>query len=360
MPDSDQFREAEMLTLAAIAYRGYDLILPEALKVRLMRKAMNRCLLSLGTVKGKWSLVWGPVSHPAGRFKFDDAAMYAAQNLVHSNQLAIAIRGTNPVSLRDWISGDFMVKRMHPWPGASADAQVSLSTVYGLDLLRNLSGPPVVPDLPAVSQGTVDWIRAFQPRGSDAGNINLVELLKARVEFWRASGAQEPLQIFVTGHSKGGMLSSALALSLAENQGPGREHWSDRGQAQVTSYSFAAPTAGNAAFAAYLDSMLGPQSRRIYNKYDIAPYAWSDLNAVPALYGAPAPWITRMVNEINHEVAALGYHQVGVPIERSPKFLDRSKSAISQAGYQHLNGYLEAFGLLDEMTAQTFLNPLPL
>jgi triacylglycerol lipase len=360
MPDSDQVREAEMLTLAAIAYRGYDLILPEGLKVRLMREAMHRCLLALRTVKGKWALVWGPVSHPAGRFKFDDAAIYVAQNLLHSNELAIAIRGTNPASVTDWISGDFMVKQMHPWPGANADARVSLSTIHGLDLLRNLSAQPVIPDTPAESQPIVDWIRAIQPQSSEARNVNLVELLKARVEYWRASGAQEPLQIFVTGHSKGGMLSSALALWLAETQGPGPEHWSDRGQAEVTTYSFAAPTAGNAAFAAHLDNTFGARSRRIYNKYDIAPYAWADLNAVPALYGTPDPWLTSAVNEINREVAALGYHQVGVAIDRSPKSLDRSKPVIWQVSYQHLNAYLQALGLMDEMTAETFLNPLPL
>jgi hypothetical protein len=386
-------REAAMLTLAAIAYRGYDLILPQAVKVPLMREAMNRCLATLGPVKDKWAIVWGPASHPSGRLKFDDAAMYVAQSLEEANTIVIAIRGTNPPSLADWIRGDLMVKQMHRWASAPAGgAKVSLSTINGLELLRNLAAQPLIPDMPVASSGKLDWVRSIKPHGPDdvrswligtmealgsnahtaaaievinearereAGGVNLSGLLKARIAYWRAEKASEPLQIHVTGHSKGGTLGSALALWLADTQGQGPEHWSDRHEAKINLYSFAAPTAGNAAFASHLNNTFGTRSHRIYNKYDVVPRAWDDLNAIPALYGAANPWLVKIAGEISMHVGPLNYKQPGTAIERSPKLLDDSKPVPWQIIYQHLDGYFEALGLLGEMTAGTFLNPLP-
>lgn len=392
MANSQLVSEAAMLTLAAIAYRGYDLVLPQAVKVPLMREAMNRYLATLAPVKDKWAIVWGPVSHPSGRLKFDDAAMYVAQSLEDADTIVIAIRGTNPPSLTDWITGDLMVKRMHRWPDGPDGSEVSLSAIYGLDLLRNLPARPIVAQVPAASSAMLDWVRAIQPHGSDsvknwlfgtmdalgpnahtaaavqvinearereAGDINLTGLLKACVAYRRARKIRNPLQIYLTGHSKGGMLSSALALWLADAQGQGAEHWSDRHEAEINTYSFAAPTAGNAAFAEYFDNRLGTRSHRIYNKYDIVPYAWDNLAAIPSAYGAANPWLSMIADPVARSINGLKYQQVDMGIERSPKVIDHSKPVAWQIAYQHLEGYLEALGLLGEMSAGTFLNPLP-
>src|SRR5271154_1383480 len=111
--------EQEMLTLAAITYRGYDLPLQEALRRPLMHREMNRCLATLGPVKeSRWEIVWGPVSHPDGHLGIDDAALFVGRSLRDSNKLVIAIRGTNPLSLTDWIRGDLTVTAMKSWPYA--------------------------------------------------------------------------------------------------------------------------------------------------------------------------------------------------------------------------------------------------
>ena len=41
--------------------------------------------------------------------------MYVAQSARRNVRLAIAIRGTNPISITDWLFGDFMVTHLFPW-----------------------------------------------------------------------------------------------------------------------------------------------------------------------------------------------------------------------------------------------------
>jgi hypothetical protein len=90
---------ATMLTLAAITYRGINVIYPEPLKSRRLRTLMNECMTRLSAVKGKWRIVWGPASVSATSPSLDDALMYVAKEVDAPATLAISIRGTNPVSL---------------------------------------------------------------------------------------------------------------------------------------------------------------------------------------------------------------------------------------------------------------------
>lgn len=99
----------------------------------------------------------------------------------------------------------------------------------------------------------------------------------------------------------------------------------------------------------------------MFNLYDVAPLAWASggLAKIPALYGAEAKWLKDLIAPIASKVAPCGYQQIGVGKELRPK-LDASKPLPWQITYQHLDGYLEAMGLLDEMsTLGTFLNPIP-
>ncbi len=57
--------DQEMLTLAAIAYRGVNLVLPEALKRAHLRRAMDACMATFSAVSGKWRIVWGPADFSA-------------------------------------------------------------------------------------------------------------------------------------------------------------------------------------------------------------------------------------------------------------------------------------------------------
>ena len=48
------------MTLAAITYRGINLVLPEALKRARLRQLMDECMTKFSAVSGKWKIVWGP------------------------------------------------------------------------------------------------------------------------------------------------------------------------------------------------------------------------------------------------------------------------------------------------------------
>ena len=84
-------------------------------------------------------------------------------------------------------------------------------------------------------------------RSRPANSNTLLEFLKDFVV-----GTAAPVNIYVVGHSKGGALAAALALWLADTQSgaaPNQDQWGPGNDAKVHLYSFAAPTAGNTAFA---------------------------------------------------------------------------------------------------------------
>jgi hypothetical protein len=135
--------ENTMLTLAAISYCGYNLVLPEPLKSAHLRKAMTQLLNKLSPVRGQWSIVWGPATFSTVSPGFDDVAMYVARKFpfnVQPSTYAIVVRGTNPISLMDWIFGDLMVARQVAWVYGKdiGDAKISLSTALGLKVLQHL------------------------------------------------------------------------------------------------------------------------------------------------------------------------------------------------------------------------------
>ncbi len=150
-----------MLTLAAITYRGYYLTLPEPAKRARMYQAMTDCLRKLGPVKDQWDIIWGPVSFNSVHAGFDDAAMFIARQRGKPATFAIAVRGTNPLSLFDWVFGDFMVTQQVPWSygAAAADVRISLSTALGLRILQHLRAEPQAPNVQGSARGQPQGIR---------------------------------------------------------------------------------------------------------------------------------------------------------------------------------------------------------
>jgi len=85
----------------------------------------------------------------------------------------------------------------------------------------------------------------------------------------------------VTGHSLGGCLTTVVApwlstiLAAAQLTTP------------IVPVTFAAPSAGNAAFSAYFAETFG-YGVRAYNSLDIVPMAWAGLDGIPTAYdGCP-------------------------------------------------------------------------
>lgn len=274
--------EQIMLTLAAISYRGYNLtLLPAAAKRARLLSAMQETLDTLSPVKNEWKIVWGPVGFTSTTIGFDDSAMYVAENL-KKPVLAIAVRGTNPVSLFDWMFGDLAAYKTVPWPYSKAapGAEISLSTALGLGVLQHLHDNPAAGvTRPAPALGTIfdklgdafrgasaeirrlaggsiklptleDWAAAVRQRSAKEAGDAVFQALDARLQgllsqhfdplaslssaieehaasapgvdlrtFLTNTVSHDRYDLYVTGHSKGAALSSTLALWLADTQG---------------------------------------------------------------------------------------------------------------------------------------------
>jgi triacylglycerol lipase len=187
---------------------------------------------------GEWRIVWGPVETLAN-------LVYVAYSPA-SNTFAVAIRGTvptpGPAQLLN-IYQDLHVAQAVPWPH------------------------PDAPDA-RIARGTSDGLRALLSRAS--GGVKLDAFLEhAVVAFPGAS-------VVVTGHSLGGCLASVLAVHLRHRL-PG---------VPVAPVTFAAPTAGNAAFAAFFDALF-PGAPRYFNRLDVVPMAWAGLDGVAGLFPDP-------------------------------------------------------------------------
>lgn len=134
------------------------------------------------------------------------------------------------------------------------------------------------------------------------------------------TAAPEGTPVLITGHSLGGCLASALAPCIAD--------WRDSAIG-ISVYTIAAPSPGNADFAAYYNALFTDQSAhstafRFFNSLDVVPNAWASLTTVEAYYPplvACPPDITRIIGRAETAVAGkycqLGELAVGSAIELS-------------------------------------------
>jgi hypothetical protein len=431
----------EMLTLAAITYAGFAK--PNATSDEL-GLAMTDLLRTLDPVTDSWELIWGPASFRAGLNAFDDAAMYVARRRTNHSQIAVAVRGTNPISLFDWLFGDLVVARQVPWaygkPTETIGAKISFSTALGVSILQHLrwrTGPSTTAptantrattatrsalterargalrglrdqlaqsvrradeptgnarfDLPA------DWAeKIFTQRSSsnaaaalDAFDSVVAELAETRLdplrlllggtrvqqsfapgmtlqEFLKDRVAEATsLDVYVTGHSKGGALCTALGVWLADTQGTAHvapaDQWDPQGKATVHVYGFAGPTPGNGAFARHANAVLETRCHRIANKFDVVPcaFATADLQRIAGLYGSPEPEqraLQKLSARIVRDLEGLDYQHAGREVLLEGRQLSRAPLA-KHVVHHHLDGYFEALGL--QPRTPTFFDPLP-
>jgi hypothetical protein len=148
-----------------------------------------------------------------------------------------------------------------------------------------------------------------------------------------------------TGHSLGGLLASTMALWLAD-------YLSENGRDDLLTkltldvFSYAAPTAGNRAFAAYCGSRI-PDRRRYACGLDIVPCAWEEaaLELLPSLYKPDIEMqgITRSLYDF-----CLGltrgreYSQPGAPMKVPSRVAPIQNGLfLLEAIYQHAMPYLD-------------------
>jgi hypothetical protein len=190
---------------------------------------------------------------------------------------------------------------------------------------------------------------------------SLLRFLAAAV----SEASPHPIDVVVTGHSKGGALASTVALWLADTQGEAHVdeafRWDRRAMATVRCYSYAGPTAGNDAFAARSDRVLGGRCQRVFNTLDVVPHAWnaSDLGRIDGLYptAPPIDLLRELIDEIRTQVEPLGYTQIGVARPLEGEVEPTLRDFFLQFVHQHLAEYLRAMKL-DTTNVLTFFSPV--
>lgn len=193
-----------------------------------------------------------------------------------------------------------------------------------------------------------------------------------------------PSELYVTGHSLGGALVTTVSLYLAQNFLAAKDIWP---------YTFAAPTAGDAAFATWFDQQF-LSAMCCYNYYDLVPNAWATLTNIPADHktnpfypnssdkpAGPGPTATPLnaigilIDSIAENTNENSYAQpaqqtaLNSPSDGTPIFLETyppgAKTDIEQfevqVGYQHANNtyltLLSATPLPDVAPVVASVNP---
>jgi hypothetical protein len=228
---------------------------------------------TLRELVGEWSLRWGVGIYSRDRegLVMADNAALLARCEESPERYVLSIAGTNPISRYGWRVEDFAVDRQERW-------------AYGGGLLRKK---------PAVALGTrrgFDHVRRMR-----SGGIELVDGLRNAVQEDNGPDMEE---LIVTGHSLGGTLTPVVASWLHET----RDEWSRGRPVRIFGYSFAGATPGNPAFARYIDRLGRRRDftfHRIWNRYDIVPYAWDAdlLFRIPDIYEPEIP-STRLVRTL--------------------------------------------------------------
>lgn len=344
-----------MLSFAYMAYCGEDITTPNPENTILgyINAAMPQ-IPPVAAPNAIWKVVWGPATYTVPGALYQDNMMYVVQNQSDKTQFAIAIRGTNSVSQLDWLLEDFDVIQMMNWPPGAAvsnppGAMISESTSIDLQILLAMQGRII------------------------AGNrLSLMNFLSTQTS--------AAINICVTGHSLGGCVAGTLALYLKENKGA----WDRSGRSVVSCVTFAAPTAGNAVFANYSDSILNnPNCDAVRCNYDVAPQAWiasnlsqgSGSNASSPLFqtygsnldfatGLGFPWdyawpyiLRDFFPSIAAYLTSQNYQQIQSTAPQLPgtynnsfapastSLLDYVKSFVAQAAWQHGNSYPTILGV---------------
>ncbi len=228
------------------------------------------------------------------------------------------------------------------------DAAVATTLSGGgrFDLLRLLEGDSRIRDALGEGVDMLTWLRSA------------------------ATHVPAPLEVFVTGHSKGGAMAQTVAQWLSDTQGTAhvrpQESWNpqpDR-RATIHCYAFAGPTPGNAAFATRCERTLGTRNHRIANHRDTVTHAWEpgSMAGVPALYPPPVLpvlGLDQLATQVAGSVEPLGYRHVNAAPTRFQAPLDPRLSVLPlQIAHQHSQAYLDQFGLGDVLPTTSVFDPI--
>lgn len=308
--------------------------------------AVHQVLADTGVQRliGSWQCVWGPVVRKSatGIDKYADTAaneMFIARQQ-GTNNFVIAIAGTDPASMFEWIFEDLDIK-LGWWDDFDhAKGKTTLATKTGVAILE------------------LD----MKYNGMTAN-----EFLKG------CNDTVKNMNIWVTGHSLGGALAPAYALHL-------KDQWPGKHSAEINCLAAAGASPGNPEFAAYYDTRLGKNTVRVWNTRDVVPHGFqlNMLQQVDTLYPADSvgafPAKYKKDVKILEGLAMLNHYTQLTPqqtfaftsdiyTQDSAKHVINTNPGVSDTSYfgqmlfQHIPAYGVYFGTLDfQKAVQRVLN----
>jgi hypothetical protein len=226
--------------LAAIAYTDEGEPQNQKADMAAALKALD------ASANGPWALTWGPADN-------DGVLAYVAQGA--DGTYALAFRGSLTDDdaegfFENWfndVGGVSLVPWLYP---QTAGANVAAGNNAALALAIGLTDP-------TTDVGLVDYLRSVALQ--NGGSITLS----------------------VCGHSLGGAMTTLAAAWLADQlpKVPGVS-------ATITPLTFAAPSIGDATFAALYKQLFGNASYAAVNSQDIVPMAWTNVAGIINAYAS--------------------------------------------------------------------------
>lgn len=320
----------QMFSLAWAAYAADDVIQGINHDQHVNQEVVRR-LADTAPIGRRWRLAWGPAtSRFDGPWLIDDNMAYIAV-AEDPAEIAVAIRGTNPFSFKDWLFENFDVGTTGGWrhPSAGLNPLLSAGTLRGLQRVEALRSPAVCP-LPGTT---------------------LFEALRTLL------GQLPGARVTVTGHSLGGVLATVFGVLLQDE----RTAWDPHGDTPLQVWSFAAPTPGNQDFGLYIANRLGGSLHRVWNRRDIVPCAWEpdDLRLLGDTYAGWGPdHLDFLIGFAMRLLArALVDHTQGAVYRQPPgdeRWFDwplrPGHGFIEQIALQHGQAYIDGLGLRSLMS----------
>lgn len=251
--------------------------------------------------RNQWTLAWGPIQYNPTR-----NLVYVAQKK-GTDKYAVVLRGT--VGSFSSFSEDVPTGQVSFGYGLPKEAKVSK------EFDKAFKGILGTPD-PKTNTLLGDYLRS-------------------------TAITSGPLDLYVTGHSQGAGLASMMTAWAHMDL----ENWGNKPH-KITNYTFAAPSAGNPAFAKWIDD--NTTSLMVRNPLDIVPHGYASVNkvikdALPTR--VPFGWsivvdLANGLTQITGPWAQPKYHWT---LDR--EYLDQRYSYFEQVGGQHNhNSYLYLLG----------------
>lgn len=328
------------LTFSYMAYLGFGETGTDRENAQKIKGEIDNAIATWPLTKNDWEVVWGPALFSLPGTIFDDAFLFMVRQKSDPNQYYIAIRGTNPVAIPNWIIWDFQAKDQKAWPFVEPtedfQPKVSESTNFGFNTIYSLR-PPI---------------------GMPGAQETLLEFLNKELK------GKKKAKVCVTGHSLGGALSPTVALWLTDVKA--ENAFKDT---EFSVVAFAGPTAGNTDFANYSNEKLAGKCDRIANSLDIVPHGWEkeSMAELSSLYSSfPLPLVLPMpptwvfLKYLQRQVKGVDYKQIenAIILEgkkywpqltlHGPKYTF-ALLYLGQAVYQHVWAYPQLMGLEDDI-----------